>query len=89
MLIKLQRLLGLGCLTERTLLLPPATFSALAGLVDLQALRSAGYCLESSKRDLWRVSHSPPCHPHGCPSMASTVLSDCAQTFTPLLLHRQ
>eukprot|EP00873_Tetraselmis_striata_P020612 jgi/Tetstr1/440876/TSEL_029149.t2 len=89
MLIKLQRLLGLGCLTERTLLLPPATFSALAGLVDLQALRSAGYCLESSKRDLWRegavalVAQYRKAGVTGLPDASAFATPALAPTFQP------
>lgn len=45
MLIRLERLLALGCLTRRTLVLPAKTFKALQSLVDLPALEAAGYCL--------------------------------------------
>uniref|UniRef100_A0A061S0D0 Uncharacterized protein n=2 Tax=Tetraselmis sp. GSL018 TaxID=582737 RepID=A0A061S0D0_9CHLO len=48
MLLRLERLLTLACLTRRTLVVPQPTWAALASLTDLGALPSAGYCLVSS-----------------------------------------
>jgi len=44
MLIKMEKLLSLSCLTQRTLMIPQHVYGHLTGLADLNRLRQAGFC---------------------------------------------
>ena len=59
LLLKLERLLALACLTGRTLVIPTATYGILGRLIDLSALQNAGFCFVPANGP-WQVF---PCFP--------------------------
>ena len=54
MLLKVERLLSLSCLTDRTLVIPTATYGILSKLIHLPALETAGFCFVPANGP-WKV----------------------------------